>query len=190
REIIDLATELNIIHKGEYNKVFQKVKDIETNIQKTIPEKVKDMKEDRNSPQKAYEQCPGCIFGKRNKKTKEFFCSKLHGEIYLKKKEEEELERLNQKAKKYDEEIEELEKDLKETDRDEIADLSADKKRLCREYQKNIEEKERILKEKNNYQQSLGDSSSQSDNGNNNNSNNDSNYSPFSNNNSSDNSTS
>ncbi|CAG8728000.1 5073_t:CDS:2, partial [Racocetra persica] len=112
-----------------------------------IEDMLRRQRQDRNRPQDEYEQFPGCIFGKRNKKTKE--------------------------SKKYDEEIEELEKDLKETDRDEIADLSSDKKRLCCEYQKNIEEKERILKEKNNYQQSLGDSSSQSDKGNNNNSNND-----------------
>jgi hypothetical protein len=32
------------LNEGSYNKLFQKIKDIEVNIQKTIPEKTKDMK--------------------------------------------------------------------------------------------------------------------------------------------------
>ncbi|CAG8544599.1 6696_t:CDS:10, partial [Racocetra fulgida] len=118
-----------------------------------IEDMLRRQRQDRNRPQDEYEQYPGCIFGKRNKKTKE--CNESFVAFIQKNvntaEEEEELERLNQKAKKHDEEIKELEKDLKETDRDEIADLSSDKKRLCCEYQKNIEEKERILKDKNNY---------------------------------------
>jgi hypothetical protein len=126
-----------------------------------------------------------CGFGQNRTVCKDADCRKIAQHDFIEKP-------------RLDREIKELENDLKESDHikqkwqkivshvktgkdlselwtdweTEIANLPDDKKKLCREYQKNIEEKEKILKDKGNYQQPLGNSPIQSDNRDNSNNNN------------------